>query len=84
MSLLLWISNTDEAVSVVIGLDWSSTPRLVYDSNTLLKLRYKLGDHLALLQAFKRPGSGDVGSPQNVDFVKDLEFAKVALPSLSS
>lgn len=80
MSLLLWISNTDEAVSVVIGLDWSSTPRLVYDSNTLLKLRYKLGDHLALLQAFKRPGSGDVGSPQNVDFVKDLEFAKVALP----
>jgi hypothetical protein len=46
---------------------------------TLTKL-YKLGDHLALLQAVKSTGSDEVGSPQYVEFAKNLEFAKVALP----
>jgi SNF2 family DNA or RNA helicase len=42
--------------------------------------RYKIGDHLALLQAEQSPGSSEEGSPEHVAFMKNLEFAKVALP----
>ncbi len=47
--------------------------------DTFLILSYKLGDHLALLQAAKGPGSDEVGSPEHVEYIKSLEFAKVAL-----
>lgn len=41
--------------------------------------RYKLGDHLALLQANK-PKDADVeGHSENIDYQKELAFAKVAL-----
>lgn len=47
---------------------------------TSLSCRYKLADHLAMLQTVKLPGSEEVGSPDHETMTKELEFSKVALP----
>eukprot|EP00934_Nitzschia_sp_Nitz4_P000067 Nitzschia sp. Nitz4//scaffold38_size140716//41140//46477//NITZ4_003135-RA/size140716-augustus-gene-0.121-mRNA-1//1//CDS//3329550042//67//frame0 len=40
---------------------------------------YKLADHLALLQVVRTPGCQEEGSPEHIEMMKELEFAKVAL-----
>lgn len=80
MSVLLRIPSIVEVVSIesIVGLFyWSCRLR-----DNMLSCRYKLGSHLALLQAAQTPGYQEIGSQDHVTFTKSLEFAKVALDSV--
>ena len=54
-----------------------------YQSLTL-RCRYKLANHLALLQAKKTSNADVEGHPENIEYTKQLAFARVALPSVAA
>lgn len=56
---------------------------LFYNSPCMTKLM-KLSSHLGLLQAFKSPEVSTKGSPAYVKYMKEREFAKVALAGVVS
>ena len=49
-----------------------------------MRCRYKLANHLALLQARKTSNADVEGHPENIEYTKQLAFARVALPGVAS